>query len=180
MPGFVVNSIGGHEQAPSGRLEYYYNYFWEIIQIGWGGNGPEAPRSDNPIIALKDATLPTFTVNKESYQGSSLEYKFAKSVTWDDIRVTWYDTKGLLQKIRQWRETVWTTQCGLGQAKDYKQNSIIRNYLPTNQGKITWILYNSWPSVIRVGDLTYTTSDVKTVEVTITYDWAYDHNERLG
>jgi hypothetical protein len=174
MPGFVINSVGGHESAPSGRREYYYNYFWEIIQIGWGPLGPEAPRSDNPLISLKDASLPTFTVNKENYQGSSLEYKFAKSVTWDDIKITWYDTLGLLQKIKEWRESIWTQRCGLGQANKYKQNSIIRNYLPTGQGGVFWILVNSWPSVIRSGELTYTSSDVKLIEVTLTYDWAED------
>ena len=33
-------------------------------------------------------------------------------------------------------------------------------------------LINSWPSVIKYGELTYTTSDIKKVEVTLTYDWA--------
>jgi len=33
-------------------------------------------------------------------------------------------------------------------------------------------LVGSWPSVIRHGDLTYTSSDVKIVEVTLTYDFA--------
>ena len=37
---------------------------------------------------------------------------------------------------------------------------------------MNWFLYNSWPSQIRSGELTYTNSDIKIVEVTVAYDWA--------
>ena len=174
MPGFMVatedGTLGGRIGAGriNGRVEYYYNYFWEIEHLF------ETARysTTQSLISLKEASLPTFTVNKETYTGSSLEYKFAKSVTWDDIKVTWYDSAGLLPHLRRWRQAVWTPDYGLSAASEYKRRSILHNFLPTGKGDNTWTLINSWPSQIRHGDLTYTSSEVKLVEVTVSYDWA--------
>jgi hypothetical protein len=176
MPGFVVgappmggqiSSLGGRPSL-DGRREYYYNYFWEIEYLF----GQDDFSKDAALISLKDATLPTFTINKESYVPSSLEYKFAKSVSWDDIKVSWYDSTGLLAVMKEWRELVWTPETGLKMADDYKKLSVIHNFLPTGKKVNTWTLHNSWPSLIRHGELTYTSSEVKIVEVTVTYDWA--------
>ncbi len=172
MPGFIVPGAGGgHRTAQTSRREYYYSYFWEIINLFEGG-GWGTPNS--PLIGLKDATLPTFTVGKESYFASSLEYKYAKNVTWDDLKVSWYDSDGLFDYMRQWRQSVWSPECGLADANSYKRQSQMEYYLPTGAKSNSWTLKNSWPSQIRHGDLTYTTSEVKIVEVTITYDWAVE------
>lgn len=169
MPGFMVRGVGGHRGREDGRREYYYNYFWEIINLF---ETPLTQQGPSQIVGLKDATLPTFTVNKETYLAASLEYKFAKSVNWDDVKVSWYDHVGLLQTMKDWRANVWSPECGLADANHYKRRSIIEYYLPTGQKTCGWTLKNSWPSQIRHGELTYTTSDVKLIEVTITYDWA--------
>ncbi len=173
MPGFIVQGAGGgHRAAQTSRREYYHNYFWEIVNLfeGPGWNNP-----NSPLIGLKDCSMPTFTVNKETYQGASLEYKFAKSVTWEDIKVSWYDSVGLLEIMREWRSSIWTPECGLSEANQYKRQSILSYYLPTGQSANFWTLINSWPSQIRHGDLTYTSSDVKLIEATITYDWAVEN-----
>jgi hypothetical protein len=74
--------------------------------------------------------------------------------------------------MKEWRKSVWTPECGIKIAGDYKKNSTLRSYLPTGAKANEWRLINSWPSQIRYGDLTYTGSNVKMVEVTVTYDWA--------
>lgn len=174
MPGFVVPGAGGgHKKAVNSRVEVFHNYFWQIINLfedqGWA-------ESETPLIALRDCTLPTFTVNKESYVASSLEYKTAKSVTWEDIKVTWYDSDGLLDIMKRWRSSVWTPEFGISVANVYKKQSSLEYYSPTGLSVCHWTLKNSWPSQIRHGDLTYTNSDVKLIEVTITYDWAIENN----
>ena len=170
MPGFVIpGADGGHRKAMPSRREYYYNYFWQIVKLF---ESPEWDSTASPVLALRDASLPTFTVNKETYQGASLEYKFAKSVTWEDIKVAWYDSEGLLDVMKLWRSNVWSPECGLSDANHYKRESRMEYYLPSGRKTAGWLLKNSWPSQIRHGDLTYTSSDVKLVEVTITYDWA--------
>ena len=170
MPGFVVNGLGGRNgTALSSTTEFYHQYFWEINSLlGTSLN------SGSPLIACKDISAPVFNVEPERVQSSSLVYKFAKSVSWDDIKVTWYDSVGLLEYVTRWRKSVWTPECGIKTASEYKQTSRITNYLPTGDKAYAWKLINSWPVVIKTGDLTYATSDIKLVEVTVSYDWAVE------
>ncbi len=174
MPGFRINSIGGNDNYANASTKYYYTYTWEILNI------LSSVEADNKyLVNARDMSLPTFNVSKEMIQGSSLEYKYAKSVTWDDVRITWYDTVGFINIIKQWRDSVWTEQTGLQPASYYKRQSVLSYYTPDrldNEGTIIYKLYNSWPSIIKHGDLTYTSSDAKVVEVTLTYDWAEENN----
>jgi len=180
MPGFMIDQTGVNDDElnpASAYDEYYYSYTWTILNLFKDPTDPGSLRH-TAAIHLKDCTLPTFTVNQERYQGASLEYKFAKSVSWDDIKVSWYDTKGLVDIIRKWRQNIWTSEKGIKTAYQYKKETMILNYLPTGQGKVKWKLINSWPSSIRYGDLTYTTSDAKFVDINITYDWAEDESQQ--
>ena len=172
MPGFVVpikdGAIGGHGIKAQASTQYYYSYTWQIFQL------VGASFNNTALVSLRDASLPTFTANQDSYISSSLEYKWAKSITWDDIKVSWYDSVGLNDIMRDWRSSVWTEQNGLQVADIYKKRSQIDTYTPAGYNTITWCLVGSWPKVIKQGELTYTSSDVKIVEVTITYDWAFE------
>lgn len=156
----------GSVKGPSSFQEYLHTYTWEVFQL-FGNH-------ETLLVNAKDITVPTFTVGIETYQGSALEYKFAKSVSYDDVKITFYDVVGLIKIVKNWRQSVWTQDSGLKLANDYKKESKINVYPPTWEPKdgYSWILKGSWPSVIRHGDLTYTSSDVKVVEVTVAYDWA--------
>lgn len=183
MPGFEINqyqnvansgnfilNVGGGRARPDS--EYYYSYTWSIDDI-FGD-------SDSLLINARDMTLPAFTADKETVLGGSVDYKFAKSVSFDDVKITWYDTVGLIDVMKKWRQSVWTQETGLSPAGRYKKVSHQRQYIANiapdggdNKSRdIRYTLHGSWPSTIRHGDLTYTSSDVKLIEVTITYDWA--------
>jgi len=172
MPGFAVRGIDGQfggraaGAGPPATQEYYLTYTWVIDQMI--GN------FDSLLINAKDITLPTFSVGIEVNQGASLEYKFAKNVSYDDVKVTFYDAIGLITILKEWRKSVWTPDDGLKTASSYKKDSILTVHTPqwSEDNKVIWELTGSWPSVIRHGELTYTSSDVKIVEVTITYDYA--------
>jgi hypothetical protein len=173
MPGFIINTVGGHRKAAPSTAEYYYSYFWDIKEI-FQGIIP-GPIHDT-IVHAESASLPTFTVDKEIVQGGSLNYKYAKNATWEDIKITWYDTKGFIDVVKKWRSMVWTEEDGIKQANEYKRDTTLSVYLPTGKTEVDWALYNSWPSVIRHGELTYVSSNAKIVEVTITYDWAEENS----
>ena len=120
--------------------------------------------------------------------GSSLVYKYAGMVTWEDIRITFYDTAaggyiptsgvpGSAQiktstVLKNWRENVWSSKTGLQSPSDYKKWSTISIYTLDWSIRSIWTLHGSWPSVVKEGDLTYTSTDIKVIEVTISYDWA--------
>lgn len=176
MPGFSVGEfsedlVQARTESPlaPSRAKYYYNYTWFVPRI-LGLSTTEFPT----LIHLKDMTPPTFTASVEKYIGGSLEYKFAKNVSWDDVKVTWYDTVNLIITMTKWRQSVWRYDQGLRPASSYKTTTELAGYLPTGKSEYSWKLYGSWPSTIKSGELTYTNSDIKTVEVTITYDYAVE------
>ncbi len=74
--------------------------------------------------------------------------------------------------MKQWRASIWTATFGLNDPGAYKLETVLRSYLPTYTKGNQWKLINSWPSVIRYGELTYTQSEAKIIELMITYDWA--------
>ena len=173
MPGFAVSpdfrSVMKHNPLANSRAEYYYNYTWYVPTILGGGRFADDARI---LVHLKEATCPTFSVNVEKYLGASVEYKYAKSVTWDDVRLSWYDTVGLLDIVRQWRRSVWSPQDGLRPAAEYQRLTELVSYLPDGSQSQMWQMHDSWPSSIKYGDLTYSSSDIKAVEVTLSYNYA--------
>lgn len=162
MPGFRVNNLG--KDANANPIPYY-KYTWEIDNLF-------GDVMDGALIYLKEASTPSWSIDKEEVMGASLKYKFAKSIVFEDVKVSWYDTDGLADTIKSWRQRVWTPQDGFKNPSEYKRNSIIRPLTFDLSGNVAWTLYNSWPQSVKTGDLTYTDSDVKLVEVTVCYDWA--------
>lgn len=164
MPGFIVNGVG---QGAPATVKPYYKYTWEVTNFY--GDGIQ---NGSPLVYLKEAGTPSWDFDREEIQGASLVYKFAKSIKWNDVKFTWYDTVGLHTKIKSWRESVWKADTGLLNPDDYKKTSILKSLTFSWEEPVTWTMYNSWPAAVKVGDLTYTDSDVKQVEVTLSYDWA--------
>lgn len=181
MPGFRVGTTGGNNDTYgiSKSDQFRYTYTWQIESLQGETSGRDASKY---LVYARDVSLPAFNVSIERHVGSSLEYKFAKSVSFDDVKITFYDSEGLYKKLNEWRRSVYDINDGIKTASEYKKESIIKVFSPTfgQQGNrdteddsYSYRLQGSWPSVIRHGDLTYTSSDVKIVEVTLTYDWAY-------
>jgi hypothetical protein len=172
LPGFnVAQNVGVGIAATGDRLKPVYQYTWKILNLF------EDIRSLFPTVILaKEITLPTFTVAKETVDGSSLIYKYAGMITWEDIRITFYDmvvgdTKSS-DIINSWRKNVWSSDTGLKNPNDYKRDSRIEVYSFDLEYTTTWVLHGSWPQVVKEGDLTYTATEIKVIDVVVSYDWA--------
>ncbi len=170
MPGFNIGEKSDATKQITSKAKYYYTYTWEITQLFDTQYTDQA--AADPVIMLRDMTLPTFSTSVDKYLGASVEYKWAKSVSWDDVKLTWYDSDGMLDVIEGWRKSIWTEDGGLRPGGSYKKTSTLSFFLPDYTRRVNWFLYNSWPSQIRSGELTYTNSDIKIVEATVAYDWA--------
>jgi hypothetical protein len=170
MPGFNIGDKSDATAQITSKVNYYYTYTWEITRLfdtSYTNQG-----SADPVIMLRDMTLPTFSTSVDKYLGASVDYKWAKSVSWDDVKLTWYDSEGMIDIIEGWRRSIWTDDDGLRPGAQYKKTSILSYFLPDYTSRVNWYLYNSWPTQIRSGELTYTNSDIKIVEATVAYDWA--------
>lgn len=165
MPGFVVNNVGAG--APS-TIKPRYSYTWEIESLF----DTAANRNTSPLLYIQSASLPSWQYTKESIKGSSLTYKYADGVTFDDIKLVWYDMLGLHEQVDLWSRSIWHPISGLQPPSTYKKRSIITSYLFNWEEPSRWMLINSWPSAISIGDLSYTSSVAKLVNITVSYDWA--------
>ena len=175
MPGFIIGDTKDSKN-PNFKLntvtdEYYTNFFWDISQI-LNDSVVNNAGYKKSLLALKECKLPTFTIEEEKVLGSSVEYKFAKKVNWDDISITWYDNFGLLSVMKSWMSSVFTLKYGMALASNYKKQSTIIVHTPSDSSRQFYTLNQSWPKSIKFGDLSYTSSDIKIIEATLSYDYA--------
>lgn len=171
MPGFNIITGG---KGKTINFKPIYTYTWSVKSIF--GETVEGDERYSDIM-IRDCTLPTFTVKREEKQGAFLNYKFASGVDWQDIKITFYDIAFFFETIQKWRGSIISGTKGnvtLMTADNYKKESTIQVLYSYDQPAYKWVMCNSWPSEIRSGELTYTASDAKIVDVTLTYDWAYE------
>jgi len=167
MPGFSISGIGGFSRTANPTANYFTKFYWELGTIF-----DTEVQAGSTLVSLKTCTLPTFKVEVETISGAAHKYKHAKSIDWEPVKLSWYDTAGFLPKVKAWRESIWTTSTGLDFPDNYKKTTKIIVMTPDNYAAQMWVLYQSWPATISHGDLSYTDSEIKMVDVDIVYDWA--------
>lgn len=162
MPGF---NIGGGD-GPSNSPDLHRSHRWEIINLGG------YVRSEHRMCA-KSLSLPTFAAEEEIVMGAAIKYKFAKAINWEDVQLSFYDTVGLYASLLKWQDAVYTADAGIKPASSYKADAAFTlvdgDGFPIGQ-EIT--LKNSWPKSISHSPLSYESSDIKQIDITLSYDWA--------
>jgi hypothetical protein len=164
MPGFKIAGYGGDAVS---TLETLRPHRWRIIQLG-------PITAKDYLLTAKELTLPQWKAEQLTVLGAVLTYKYAKNVKWDDISVTFYDTKGLAAEIEKWRSLVNTDDKGIlvhgsgGYKKECEFEELDGNGDAVRDIK----LFGAWPNTINYGKLSYTNSELKSVDLSITYDYA--------
>jgi hypothetical protein len=162
MPGFNIDGAG---DGPEGTVDVLRQYRWEIQQLG--------PISDRIVRLLaREMVLPESKIDTQEVLGGLLYYKYAKSVKWENISVTFYDTTDTLKELIAWRDKIYTNQGGIKIHSRYKLDSIflLQDGLGATLKTIT--AKGSWPVSIAQGQLSYASSDAKIITVTLAYDYA--------
>lgn len=166
MPGFNIGG-GSTGSQPSNQEEVNRNHRWRIITLG------ENLISRDRLVFAKTLQLPSFSIEEESVMGAHIKYKFAKCVNWEDVVVTFYDTDDLLDLLIEWQNKVFDNQAGIKLANDYKRRSAFA--LTDGDGTesdIKYQLINSWPKSISHSQLSYEDSEIKLINLTLSYDFA--------
>ena len=181
MPGFRIGSNNSDDGKYNAPLPYYsspvFSYTWMVEDLF--GEMPRAPRTNRSLIYVKDCTLPDFQLDSIKYDSPSTTYQFASRGSWNDVKLTFYDTKDLIKTLYSMRDKIWDAKDGIKQAINYKRNSAITVYTASyngdNDGEISakWILVNSWISNLSQSPLTYESSAMHECNVTLKYDYAY-------
>ena len=166
MPGFNIGAGAGGSE-PSNTTELNRNHRWRIISLGEN----TIPRQS--LIFAKSLQLPGFTIEEETVQGAAIRYKFAKIVSWEDVTITFYDNVGLVDNLLKWQNLVYDSGAGIKLANDYKKSSSFE--LTDGNGATagpTYFLINSWPKSLSHSQLSYEDSEIKLINLTLSYDWA--------
>lgn len=190
MPGFLINGIGANRTNLDHESRFYASYSWDITSIFQNNNflsfsGGSLNYYAPVKLALKTAQLPSVSFDQVKSKGGAQEYKFAGKPNYDNIKVSFYDTLGLIDIIKEWSNSVFNVQQGIRTANNYKFNTRIVKYLMDREdqgddaaenegslpdGIVIYDLYGSWPVMIKESDLTYVEASIKTIELSISYD----------
>lgn len=168
MPGFSIGNGGG--DAPLHNQEFLRAHRWFATKIG-------PLRIDNRKLILKEMYLPNIDIEEEAVSGTTISYKFAARVKFEDVQLIFYDTSTLYNELVKWRAKVWTPETGLSVASEYKDECEFFQHSPTGLfGGATvpvtsFRLRNSWPKSISHSVLSYTDPDIKTVTLKLSFDW---------
>ena len=163
MPGFTVNDGDG----PSNTIETLRSHRWRVTNLG--------PVNRNDIVYAKEVAMPESKFDILEVLGTYLYYKYAKSLRWDDVVISFYDTRGLMQDLYNWKDLVADNVSGLkshAPSGGYKQSVTIELLSGSGAAIYEATLENAWPKSISHSKLTMTSSDIKQVNVTLAYDYA--------
>lgn len=170
MPGF---NIGGGDSVfdpsiTSGSAgDVHRSHRWRIEQLGGLISG-----DSKMLLYAKTLQLPGYTIDEEIVPGGATKYKFAKMTNWEDVALSFYDIHGILGALFVWQFKVFDSAGGIGLANDYKQTSIFRLTDGLGNNADGYILIGSWPKSISHSPLSYESSDLKVINMTLSYDFA--------
>lgn len=191
MPGFAIGGGAG----PSNAAAFHRSHRWQVATLGipasatgspaqaasqsgttlrrTGAGAPGGGRgAGRPISYVKSIQLPSLSFEEEKVMGSSFYYKFAKAAVWEDVTVKFYDVFGQYEDLRIWQRAIWEPIAGLRPATIYKGEPIFE--LLNNTGAVAqrFKLVNAYPKKISHGELSMTSSEIKILSVTFSFDWA--------
>lgn len=182
MPGFAIGSLGGNRGA-SNTNSFYTSYTWDVVDLN--NYLPSLARVTADTVLLRTCTLPSATFDKVKAEGGSVAYKFAGKPSFEDIRISWYDTQDMSFVYREWYDLIFNTNSGVAAPNAYKGDAIIRKYLGDrpdfneqsiyavgkDSGNTEYKLFGTWPTSFKESELTYLEASIKSIEITITYDY---------
>jgi hypothetical protein len=170
MPGF--NIAGGNNPSdPSITVGQFRDvhraHRWKIERLGGLTTGDQGVS-----LYAKTLQLPAYNIEEEVVPGGAVKYKFAKMVNWEDVNISFYDIHGLSGALYVWQLKVFGEGEGIGLATDYKQDSVFRLIDGQGNNADGYVLIGSWPKNISHSPLSYETSDLKLINMTLSYDFA--------
>ena len=118
------------------------------------------PSEENEIIELNYGNSKVKVAGIVSFQDGSLVLKDAIAQDIEKI-------------IVDWRKLVYDPETDkIGFAVNYKKQARVIQYAPDGTMERTWKIIGAWPSNVEYGELNYTSSEKKTITVTLAYDKA--------
>ncbi len=175
MPGFKIT--GGTAEATESAqstAEFHRSHRWSIVSIGFPSAvaGQTGSRDESPRLFAKSLKLPVLQFDEELVLGGSSYYTFAKAAAWQSAEVTFYDVFGLFNLLAQWQQLIWSPANGLNVADIYKGNPQFDLLDGAGTAVLSFKMTGAWPKAISHGEMSYTSSEIKSVTLNYAYDFA--------
>jgi hypothetical protein len=175
MPGFKIWGEMKLDRPVPTDIVFYPSFLWEVLEVvgNMAIDRNLSSAEKDAIIMLKTASLPSISFKKVVVDSGSIEYKFAGSQVYEDIKIGWYDSVGMASLMNRWINSIINSDGGINAPSKYKfRTTIIKNPLSDDKpnGQVRYNLFGSWPVALKESDLTYIDSSIKSVEMTISYD----------
>lgn len=172
MPGFNINGQGqaAGATAPSNLTETRRKHRWIFEQIG-----PNLVPTGT-LVMLQNAQRPKFSLEEPVMEHNQEKVYFAGKQTWETVTLTWYDGEqnpDVSGDIYFWLENVVNIDTlVVSDPSFYKRNAKLYMLDGAGSPSETWIMYGCWPKEVNWGDLSYTETEIATIEVQMRYDRA--------
>jgi len=157
-------------------LEPKRNYRWQLYIEGFDGNAT--------AWWAKTVTLPSFDVSEVEHNYFDNKFYFPGRVSWSEVEATLVDpvepdaAKNLMSILIN-------SGYNIADAPDEKPTISKKKAVQDGIKKITisvfdseeteieiWVLHNAFIKAAKFGDMDYSNDELKTVSLTIRYDWA--------
>lgn len=165
MPGFQIGDFPA--SGVKHNVEFHRQHRWRV-------DNPGLISQLEPKLHLyaKEVTLPQLSFEEEKILGGSLYYKVARKAIWSDVTVTYYDVFGLYKEYEKWQRLIWDPSAGIKPAVEYKGPVVLSLTNGSGDAIQTFALTGAFPKDISHSNLSYTSSDIKLLKVTFSYDFA--------
>ena len=156
------------------------NYRW-LLTFGAGDN-------KQIVWWAKTVTVPSYEVSEQEHDFLDNKYYYPGRVTWTEITMTLVDpvspdaTADTLKKITAAGYKVKSlpdlnaasTRKTISKEKATGALGVIKMELLNAEGEVLeeWSVHNSFIKSAKYGDLDYSNDELRTIEMTVRYDWA--------
>lgn len=126
-------------------------------------------------LAVKASSVPHFDIDKLTINRGNNQMHFAGKPTFKDGQITVHDYIGTYVKdiLLAWQRQAYDVTTGkVGLAADYKRTATLYELTPDYQIIREWKLYGCWVSSLSEGNYDHDSSDARTIDATIVYDYA--------
>ena len=155
---FVVSDLSDVDLASFGITNYPMSSLTEALEL-----------------SVKASSVPHFDIEKLTINRGNSQMHFAGKPTFKDGQITVHDYIGTYVKdiLLGWQRQAYDVRTGkIGLAADYKRTATLYELTPDYQIVREWKLYGCWVSSLSEGNYDHDSSENRTVDATIVYDYA--------
>ena len=127
-------------------------------------------------IMVRNCTLPEISTPAVELPFGNSKAKVPGQVEFGDGSMTFMDAikKDIEKQLVEWQSKVYDVKTGkMGWVDEFKKDITVTQYGPDGTCERVWTFEGAWPSQISYGEMSGESSDVKQIQVTMSYDRAY-------